>query len=868
MSFADLAGGAACGPSNPLQNLGKRFGQDRSTQFDRFGGQGGSSSQGSSGFRASSRPGANQAEGFHQHSTAPLDLAPLHGALPLAHEGRMFSHDASSRQTPDFEASFQQPKLGVSTPGQSPWAGDFMRGQPGSSSSFAQGFQGNPAMVEDQQMQRSHSPATMSSPAYRNHFQSNYHHQPRFGMQGISHMSDLVAQQQGMQQGASQLQSQSGAHAQDKTWNDAFTAFDEPRQAELAAEVVKEAQKEHPEMTAQEADELAATAGRLVSTVEHDQNDKFKQSNFLNLMRRLRDREAGIQGDDIVDTTTSFNGPRLDKGKGRALETSTQDRAQQPYLGAPKSEKEAYMRMRQEAGQGGLQMPLGSQREMAQAESGGREWLNDLWAEEDARSAAIEDRARQQQQPAAQSFVGDAGDVQSRMREDDLEAREFAKYTGLKTGVLGAQSRLQNDWEEDMDEASKEDFVGRKWEGTAGRGVHGPQVAEWDKLQSDWDAFEAGPLGLRSSSHERSERANPFIAASVPGYQFQEDNPYLQQSTRQHSLHSSSAPDVTADWPADLRSILESEAAVQQDPTDSPAWFNLGVKQQENERETSAIAALHRAVSINPLMKEAWLALAVSYTNENNRLATYASIERYIEANNIHATSGPQMDNSSQTGSTTAYGARHAKLVSSLLTMARQGSKSGEVDADVQVALGILFNSSDEFSKAVDCFSAAISVRPQDWLLYNRLGAVLSNSGRSSDALNYYRYALDLKPDFARCHFNLAISCLNLQMHAEAAKHCFVALSLQSADEAAARQQPSLDQSNNRNTATGSDNYSLWETLRVSLELQGKSDLADRTRKRDVSLFDISDFEGAEGVDPIADQEQHEADWFAMEPTN
>lgn len=39
MSFSDLvAGGAGCGPSNPLQNLGKRFGHDRSSQLDRFDG--------------------------------------------------------------------------------------------------------------------------------------------------------------------------------------------------------------------------------------------------------------------------------------------------------------------------------------------------------------------------------------------------------------------------------------------------------------------------------------------------------------------------------------------------------------------------------------------------------------------------------------------------------------------------------------------------------------------------------------------------------------------------------------------------------------------------------------------------------------
>lgn len=79
-----------------------------------------------------------------------------------------------------------------------------------------------------------------------------------------------------------------------------------------------------------EADELARTAGVLLETVKNEQNPKFKKSQFLGLMRQVRDREVVIEGSDMVQKTGDSTGlsswaadfqSTVDaKGKGRAMD--------------------------------------------------------------------------------------------------------------------------------------------------------------------------------------------------------------------------------------------------------------------------------------------------------------------------------------------------------------------------------------------------------------------------------------------------------------------------------------------------------------------------------------------------------------------
>lgn len=54
-----------------------------------------------------------------------------------------------------------------------------------------------------------------------------------------------------------------------------------------------------------DADVLAQTAGHLLDNLRHEQDQKFQQSNFLALMRRIRDREVQVEGDEFREVSNN-----------------------------------------------------------------------------------------------------------------------------------------------------------------------------------------------------------------------------------------------------------------------------------------------------------------------------------------------------------------------------------------------------------------------------------------------------------------------------------------------------------------------------------------------------------------------------------
>jgi peroxin-5 len=136
------------------------------------------------------------------------------------------------------------------------------------------------------------------------------------------------------------------------------------------------------------------------------------------------------------------------------------------------------------------------------------------------------------------------------------------------------------------------------------------------------------------------------------------------------------------------------EAAVQRDPTNPRAWYELGVKQQENEREQQAIWALQRALELDPTHLSSWLALAISYTNEGDRQGTCEAVRNWVKNNGAYQDIVAAYNAGDGAGSnpTDEFEALIGCLIAMATGVPQLGMSNTEVDADVQIALAVLLN--------------------------------------------------------------------------------------------------------------------------------------------------------------------------------
>jgi peroxin-5 len=213
--------------------------------------------------------------------------------------------------------------------------------------------------------------------------------------------------------------------------------------------------------------------------------------------------------------------------------------------------------------------------------------------------------------------------------------------------------------------------------------------------------------------------------------------------------------------------VLAFEAAVEKEPNHADAWRMLGKTHQEHDEDRKAIACLERAVEHDAYHLDALLELGVSYVNELNQERALKNLMAWVVNNPNFQGLEVKQDEYSD-----------GSLMDDVMQLMLEAQKWAPHDPDVQEVLGVLYNVSRDYASATKAFRSALEQKPEDYSLWNKLGATLANGSLSQEAIPAYLRALELKPKYARGWLNLGISHSNLGTYDEAAKCYLKALSL------------------------------------------------------------------------------------------
>eukprot|EP01042_Synura_sphagnicola_P001669 gene1669-1954_t len=287
------------------------------------------------------------------------------------------------------------------------------------------------------------------------------------------------------------------------------------------------------------------------------------------------------------------------------------------------------------------------------------------------------------------------------------------------------------------------------------------------------------------------------LESGQDNYTFADNNPLLQESgvyERGVLLYREGRI---------LEAVQAFEAALQQDSEHSAAWFMLGTCHAENDEDRRAITCQLRARETDAYNLDALLSLGTSYVNEMNSLGALDALRAWVKHN-------PKFGGLE----VAADGYSDGTLMDEVMQLMLEAERWDPHDADTHVVLGVLYNVSQDYDSALSHLRTALSHRPEDFALLNKVAATLANSERSAEAVPLYAQALQLRPGYVRGWLNLGVAYANMGTLEEAVRSYLQALRLNPAAS------------------------HIWDNARSVLSAMNRPDLLELVERRDPDLID------------------------------
>jgi peroxin-5 len=319
---------------------------------------------------------------------------------------------------------------------------------------------------------------------------------------------------------------------------------------------------------------------------------------------------------------------------------------------------------------------------------------------------------RQQQQMMMQQQMQMMTAQQQQQKQAPRKSVE-ANETSLKEEV---NEHLMHDdfdkWHEGLEEEANQHL---QYDGILEDGI--PQGATIEDLAAAWAQAEAEYEQLGDLQEDPSNLWQGEINEDVP---------------QQYDFVNKEKPSESCDWmeegmkhfnDGNLKEAIRSfEMELQHNnPDNAGAWRMLGRCYAENDQDPEAIKCLEAAVDRDPYSPESLLALGVSYVNELNHERALSNMKAWFTHNPKYA--GLEMPPDiygTASGASKPESAFEEVKQLLLSALAFDSTDAG----GVHEALGVIYNVIRDYDAAAESFQSALKARPEDYQLWNKLGAV------------------------------------------------------------------------------------------------------------------------------------------------
>ena len=206
-------------------------------------------------------------------------------------------------------------------------------------------------------------------------------------------------------------------------------------------------------------------------------------------------------------------------------------------------------------------------------------------------------------------------------------------------------------------------------------------------------------------------------------------------------------------------------------PKHPDANHNMGVLAVGVGKVEKALPFLKTALEVNPNITQFWL----SYINALIKLDQMDQAKSALEKARQAGAKGESLDQIEQRiGSPSSRNSNEQDLsqnqIQHLINLYNQGQLREIINQASQMLLefpnsstlfnviGVANKGLGKFEKAIEAYKKAISIKPDYAEAHNNIGNALQDQGKLDDAIEAFNKALSIKPDYAEAYNNLGIT--------------------------------------------------------------------------------------------------------------